>query len=497
MRGTLRAVVFALGFVGCRDEAEAPPAPALRLPSAPMTMAAEFVLPRPQRSYGQLRERGFAGRGLPWHLPLLLSRQLGLPPLVAGRFSSTQPVVGAIAALNGRAEWIVGARVQSGAELVAELTTGVHAPFVAERSEGITVLRGERVLAVVDSVLLIASTPSLFSEFGPYLARVVMPRELAAEERAADIVLTASPQGAQLLSAVIVRAADDALPQLERLLRQPARAQGADTELLNPDATKTLVRTIARTLANGLTASRGGTIRGSIAGSELELLANTNIRPHAEPADPVDCEALRIGAETRLAVVIPRAALQAVVSNAMLGLGPGINVDVASLSNRGGPLLLSLESHLERQALVWQTSGPFDDAKGPLALPLAWLRAPALLSAIAPHQFPETVAEGVNSIRSSGAEESWELVSRASGDQRRWAIGVGASQLLDAAPTASPLDWFGSWSALCGAQVEFAVGAKTGSEQVDVAVVVEGSSRRVHARLPLAWLVSSALGQRE
>lgn len=172
------AVIVLLGAVclTCRSKHEGNEIASARpaLPSPPKSLLLELVIPAPQQSWEQLRTGlGPRGKLLPSRYPVLLSSQLGASPVLSGRFLPELPVVGAVSAIGQALEWVIGFPVQSGAELVAELTTGNNAPFRALPVPHLVLLErsGPRSFAVANNRLLVGSSRAALENLGAFVAR--------------------------------------------------------------------------------------------------------------------------------------------------------------------------------------------------------------------------------------------------------------------------------------------------------------------------------------
>ncbi len=186
--GLWLSVVAGFGLHTACARCDATPAPAEsqtkatvpeRVP-APAALVFDVLLPRPAETWHRVRDLAGDRAGLlPLNVGLLVARTLGLPPVVATRFDAETPWVGAILrSKEGQPKWAFAARVQSGAELVAELTLGTQPSHRAVERSGLVLLeRSEpgsfESLAVAGDYLLFASDTGGLETAGPYLARTL------------------------------------------------------------------------------------------------------------------------------------------------------------------------------------------------------------------------------------------------------------------------------------------------------------------------------------
>lgn len=148
---------------------------------APAGLVGELYVQDPGRTWKELRDAANIAL-LPQHYGVLLTTVLGLPPLLADAFDDGAMTTGA-ATLDGsgRLQAVVGARVTSGKELVARLTTGSKASHDEARdASGMTLLKpkpgkasAEISLAVLGNVLLVAQSEDALRDAGPYVARTL------------------------------------------------------------------------------------------------------------------------------------------------------------------------------------------------------------------------------------------------------------------------------------------------------------------------------------
>src|SRR5690606_16492955 len=114
---------------------------------------AGFRVAQPATLYALVRQAAIAKGAhakrvgaLPQSLPLLVVSVLGLPPLTAGRLADGGDWLGLVTRTReGTASFALAVPVQSGSELVAELTLGAGAPRRAVARSGFTELQGPNV----------------------------------------------------------------------------------------------------------------------------------------------------------------------------------------------------------------------------------------------------------------------------------------------------------------------------------------------------------------
>ena len=145
------ATLLVLAVLGCWSGDESPelePRPPASAPEpevvAPAGLLAELRLEHPAAAWKRLRTWGAdATRIVPGSLALAVATVAGLPPLVAGSVDEDAPLVGAVLEHEASVVLVVGVRVRSGRELVAQLTAGSKPPF-GGRSHGRTVVLAQR-----------------------------------------------------------------------------------------------------------------------------------------------------------------------------------------------------------------------------------------------------------------------------------------------------------------------------------------------------------------
>lgn len=173
-----------------RCESDAKPvasqAPAVAPAPVPRQLLFDVFVPKPSATWRSVRElAGPAARMLPVNVELLVARFLGLKPIVAGRIEADRPWLGAVlrSASGEEPGWVFAVRVQSGAELIAELTRGNTPSHRASQSGGLTLLEGSepgsaRSFAVVDDYLVMGENPAALKLAASYAARTLPRREM-------------------------------------------------------------------------------------------------------------------------------------------------------------------------------------------------------------------------------------------------------------------------------------------------------------------------------
>ncbi len=176
-----RRAVVVLGLLlsnSCREEAKPTPARGA-LPvtvAAPGSLVMQGVIAGPQVFWQDVRTGlGEEGRRLPKHFPLLVTELLGVSPVISGRFELNEPIRVALGVDGARLRWALALRVRSGAELVAELSTGATAPYRVTRNPHLQELArpgAEEIVArgVSSNWLVLASDSETLRAYAPYLA---------------------------------------------------------------------------------------------------------------------------------------------------------------------------------------------------------------------------------------------------------------------------------------------------------------------------------------
>lgn len=150
---------------------------ALTPPPRPREVVAELLVARPGELWARVRPQlGQASLLLPKNLELAVGAVCGLSPLVASRIDSKAPLVGALGIDAAGAGLVLGFKVQSGAEMVAALTTG-NAPSHRTESEGELALllpasggQTGPALAILDDTLLLGQREKL-AKLGGFVVR--------------------------------------------------------------------------------------------------------------------------------------------------------------------------------------------------------------------------------------------------------------------------------------------------------------------------------------
>lgn len=151
----------------------------------------------PQQLWEDVRAGlGERGRALPKHYPLLVTKLLGVSPVLTGRFRIQAPLRASVALKAGELQWVVGLPLHSGSELLAELTTGSGAPYLAEKAEGhVRVHRpGTQEFparGVSGNWLLLASSADALKLLGAYVGHASIEANIPAP--AGSIVLRSLP----------------------------------------------------------------------------------------------------------------------------------------------------------------------------------------------------------------------------------------------------------------------------------------------------------------
>ncbi len=193
----LAALGAGLGALGCsRCAAERAPVVEEALPAAPPGMVAEFFLADLPATWAAARELTGVGALFPVDPAVLLARVLGLRVELAGQLDTTAELAGVLlspppkpgaptdltgAPLDGAAP-VLGFALRSGRELLAALTTGADAQYVAVQAPGgLVELRpaaGAKVpasplLGVVGNRLVAALDPEALRVAAGYVARTL------------------------------------------------------------------------------------------------------------------------------------------------------------------------------------------------------------------------------------------------------------------------------------------------------------------------------------
>jgi hypothetical protein len=462
-------------------------------------MVASVVFHRPQRTYEALRTSGTEARALPWQLPVLLAHELGLPPLVSGRFLPEKPAVGAVGIVDGQWEWMVAFRVQSGAELVAELSTGSSARFESERRGEVTLLRGaERTLAVVDSSVGLASSEQALERYAVYLARADLVH--AGDSHEADVSLGVTSAAGGLLDTWLDHALARGGSGAGALVAAATRSNDV-SKLVVGEPWSSLVSGLAATLRAGVRTVSGGTLRVQVSGRATRLSGELAV---TGPAVAPSAEGVTCGRELDLpegvgaAALLPREVLAA-RNVARPSESQAANGARATRSNWeefstlvSGPVLVAAAAASEPR---WLLQTRLSDPKG-VTEPLAWLSWGPFGRLLAPRRFSGRAAPGrlEGSLTSSGPTPAWQLSWSSAPEVTSWALGVETSAWLESSTRVNAARLFPSWASLCDGEPSFAFGFAQRSGQLDLACSRREHALRAAASLPTPllfdWLLS-------
>lgn len=233
------AALIAVGGSACRSTEPAPaaqkPAP---LPARPREVVADVVISAPAEFWQAAQALGGGPLALlPRGPELALGAALGLPPLVATRLDLRGPAA-AVVALSPELAAVLAIRVASGAELIADLTTGAAAAYRAEREGELVVLApvapagSKLALAVLDNALLAGSRPRL-AQLSPYLVRSLLARATS------EGPVRATLPGAALRELVVPAVRERLRVEREQLVAMEERERvlrGRPADLADPGA---------------------------------------------------------------------------------------------------------------------------------------------------------------------------------------------------------------------------------------------------------------------
>ncbi len=235
----------------------------------PENLIAELVIPQPQASWSHVR----AGLGptaalLPAKYPLLLAKLLAASPVLSGRFLPDLPAVGALAGDAQQVDWVIGFRVHSGAELVAELTTGSDAPFKAESLERVVLLNhaGEHAFGVANNHLFVASRRDALVSLAAYASQIV-PR---AEQTSAAAVVTFRHHFGEFLRERLTLVSKSWLDTLAQQLSEQKQRQGSASNG-RPDLLMRNLEQLVQTVSTDVASIRAGRLELTIDAQEIEL----------------------------------------------------------------------------------------------------------------------------------------------------------------------------------------------------------------------------------
>jgi len=204
----LALLLLVLGALACRERAAAPsPSSDVDLPSAsvrkPSGVVAEVFVDRPAETWSRLRAL-LAPARLPEGYAGLLANALELPSEAAAAIREQAPVFGVLLAQTGQPALVIALPLESGAKLLATLTTGRAATYGSARDPAsrIAVLRkleepvqSAAVLGVVGNVLLVARSSRALLHAGLYAA-VTLPKHPSRSAGAVCVVGDAALHGA-------------------------------------------------------------------------------------------------------------------------------------------------------------------------------------------------------------------------------------------------------------------------------------------------------------
>jgi hypothetical protein len=462
-----------------------------------------------------MREAGAEGKALPFQFPVLAAHVLGLPPLLSGRFRPELPVFGALGVNEGQLEWALALRVQSGAEVVAELSTGSEARFQRVSSEGVTLLRGaSRTFGVVDSYIVLASSESAVIRYAPFLVRAVPTTFDPAAD--ADAVLQVEPLVGQRLDALLDRLVAVTSQRVESALLAEVAARGKGPDRVDAAELFGIARDLTGAIRSGIHSVAEGTLEFRLSPDELalhgQLAFDGGVRRGAGPKDragPVttgsepssaalpssECaRVLKLDRDVLVAAVLPRAmfgrqnvlrlatALGVASERATDELGPLVDA-------LRGPVVLGIAQH-QAQPHWWMQAELAADPKAVQA-PFALLDAPLVRSWSAARTFPSRVTAGAKGfIVSTGAEPPWQFAWRNDAGLSRWALGVHGSDWLARGDTAEGSLRWASWGALCQREPLAAFGWVHPGGSIEFAMATAHDSLYVRARAPTPVLVS-------
>jgi hypothetical protein len=518
-----RALLFGCGLTlaaalpACREEVRRPPPVSVAAPEpvAPASLLARFVLPRPQRSYEAFHAAN-PGAGLPAQFVVLLVHQLGLPPLVSGRFLPQHAVVGAFSVLDGQFGWVLGFRVASGAELVAELSTGPEARFSRVEGTKLVLLRGAKAsLAVVDSTVLLASSEVLLRDYADYVARAPLPQALqtAVDVPQVDAEWQLTPAAGGLIDAALASGVQSALSRFEAALRTEISARGSTPDRVNLSELLSLGGDGVVALRKLLQNITHGSFQLRLAGANLALHGEVNAAS-AEPRARTNpaCESFLLPQGSLAAALLPSALLSEDTVrrvHAVLGAVPAPKAVSGNAEDAAqwlawtqgfqGPLLLGVSAVDARWLLSasgqWQPVAGVAPAGGPLAL----LKTKAFAASAAKPQPGASAASlaseqrGLVNLLVTG--EPVQLAWQRHEGEMRWAFGAEAAGWLERTATTTAVDHFASWKALCGAEPVLALGLKQPAGDIALALAEDKANQlRISAEYPLALLLSALQG---
>lgn len=449
------------------------------------------VFHQPQRSYETMRAAHPQGQAMPWQLPVLLAHQLGLPPLVSGRFLPEKPAVVALGLHQSTWEWAAAFRVRSGAELVAELSTGSGARFAAERRGEVVLLRGaSRTLAVVDSTLVVAASEPALERYAVYLAR---PPEAPIAPQA-DASLRVTPGAGSLFDDFILQGTDRVTALLQGALAEQTSARGSAPDLLDTAHLFGLFGELVQGSRARVRAIRGGSLSLALSKAETRLSGELAVDGGRRGAPSESCPELAVPLGVSAAVLLPREVLgEAHLSRLRDALyRPGADPDRApptgsfSASVAAGPVVFAVAADdPPRWLLQTRLVDP-----GAVALPFVVLESEVAGELFGARKFllPRHPFGASGSLSTTGAEPPWHLSFVTGPERTRWALGADSKRWI-AAGDVDAARLFPNWGILCAREPWLGVGFARGGVQLDVALAERDENVTVAVSLPTSlWL---------
>lgn len=234
---SLLTSVTVLTLGACRKSA--PPTPVVKLtpvPARPSEVIAELTLPAPLQLWPRLRAlAGPLGDIMPSGPELALAGVASVPPLAAGAFDLHSPI--ALVWLGGDAPgFVLGAHLESGPELIAQVASGTHPTHRVERRGEIAYLSHVSgagfAFAVVSDTLLLGPERAV-ERAGEYVARALRPR--APHEGPIVVDFVGPALKSSLVPALSAAWAKRRAALVEALGREQSR-QGRPADLADPAA---------------------------------------------------------------------------------------------------------------------------------------------------------------------------------------------------------------------------------------------------------------------
>lgn len=181
--------------VACKDSAGTATngAPVTLAPvPEPASLLAEVYIPAPGTFWTKARTL-VAGPAmlLPASFPIAVTGALGLPPAAAESIDNDLPAFGAVAGTVGEEKPVLALHVRSGESLIAKLTVGPDAGWLARKDEpsGVTLLEPKpgrttltASLGVTGNYLLLGVAPDGLLRVGPYVARTLPTKKAPGED---------------------------------------------------------------------------------------------------------------------------------------------------------------------------------------------------------------------------------------------------------------------------------------------------------------------------